>query len=171
MTTAARLPRLTTRLLTAPVLALALLAAASQVFAQGPRAGHPMHGDGPGAHMVGRQLDAVGASAEQKAQIQTIMKAARDDMAPQREQRRALRQQMATLMAAPVVDARAVEALRQQMVAQHDASSKRRVQALVDAAAVLTPAQRQQLAERMAQRRQLAQRHMEERRALDGGKR
>ena len=162
MTTAARLPRLTTRLLTAPVLALALLAAASQVFAQGPRAGHPMHGDGPGAHMVGRQLDAVGASAEQKAQIQTIMKAARDDMAPQREQRRALRQQMATLMAAPVIDARAVEALRQQMVAQHDTSSKRRVQA---------PAQRQQLAERMAQRRQLAQRHMEERRALDGGKR
>ena len=94
--------------------------------------------------MMGRQLDAVGASAEQKSQIQHIMKAARDDMAPQREQQRALRQQMATLMAAPVIDARAVEALRQQMVAQHDASSKRRVQALVDAAAVLTPAQRQQ---------------------------
>lgn len=163
------------RLLMAAVLALALLGGASQVWAQGPGhgGGHRMGGmdEARAPHMMGRQLDAVGATAEQKAQIQTIMAAARTDLAPQREQQRALRQQMATLMTATVIDARAVEALRQQMVALHDSSSKRRVQALVDAGAVLTPAQRQQLAERMAKRQELAKRHMDERRALDGAKR
>lgn len=170
-------PSTLARWLTAPVLALALLGAASQVWAQGPGAGQGDHhrmgamDEAKGPRMMGRQLDAIGASAEQKAQIQTIMAAAHTDLAPQREQQRALRQQMATLMTATVIDARAVEALRQQMVTLHDSSSKRRVQALVDAGTVLSPAQRQQLVERMASRRLMAQRHMDERRTLDGSKR
>jgi len=72
-----------------------------------------------------------------------------------------------TLFAQPTVDARAVEALRQQMVQQHDQSSRRWMQALLDASAVLTPEQRQQLAERMKQRRELMERHRQERRALE----
>lgn len=166
-----------TRWLAAPVLVLASLGAASQVWAQRPDAGHGGHhhmggmDEASGPRMMGRQLDAIGASAEQKAQIQTIMAGAHADLAPQREQQRAMRQQMATLMTATVIDARAVEALRQQMVALHDSSSKRRVQALVDAGTVLSPAQRQQLAQRLASRRQMTQRHMDERRTLDGSKR
>jgi periplasmic protein CpxP/Spy len=41
------------------------------------------------------------------------------------------------------------------------------MQAMLDAAAVLTPEQRKQLAERMAQRRTLMQRHRAERDALE----
>jgi Spy/CpxP family protein refolding chaperone len=72
-----------------------------------------------------------------------------------------------SLFAQPTVDARAVETLRQQMLQQHDQSSRRWMQAMLDASAVLTPEQRKQLAERMQQRREMMQRHHQERRALD----
>jgi Spy/CpxP family protein refolding chaperone len=75
------------------------------------------------------------------------------------------------LFAAPTVDARAVEALRQQMVQQHDQTSRRWTQAMLDASAVLTPEQRKQLAERMQQRREMHERHRSERRALEQPKR
>ena len=138
--------------------------------AAGPRggdAGHHMH-DGPmGGRMLDRALDGVNASAEQRTRIREIMKAAADDVRQQREASRGLREQAMALFAQPTVDARAVEALRQQMVQQHDQSSRRWTQALLDASAVLTPEQRQQLAERMKQRRALMERHMQERRALE----
>ncbi len=172
------------RALAAPVLALALMGAAATGYAQtagsmsATGAQHGMGGEsgmmaarmggrmeGP---MGGRMLDSVGATADQKARVQAIMKAARDDLAGQRGAHRALRQQMAALMAAPVIDARAVEALRQQMLAQHDATSKRMVQAMLDASAVLTPEQRQQIAARAQQRSEMMQRHMRERRAMNG---
>ena len=72
-----------------------------------------------------------------------------------------------TLFAQPTVDARAVEAVRQQMLQQHDQSSRRWMQAMLDASAVLTPEQRAQLAERMKQRRDMMQRHQQERRTLE----
>lgn len=129
---------------------------------------HMRHGGAPfGGHMLGRALDAVNATPEQRARIADIMKAAAADVRQQREASRGLREQAMTLFAQPTVDARAVEALRQQMVQQHDQSSRRWTQALLDASAVLTPEQRQQLAERMKQRRELAERHKRERRALD----
>jgi protein CpxP len=144
--------------------------------ATGPRgeAGLSMH-DGPmgrhggamGGRMLERALDGVNASTEQRTRIREIMKAAADDVRQQRQASRGLREQLMTLFAQPTVDARAVEALRQQMVQQHDQSSRRWTQALLDASAVLTPEQRAQMAERMKQRRELMQRHMRERRALE----
>jgi protein CpxP len=136
----------------------------------GPRGGevrHAMHGGPFGGRMLERMLDGVNASAEQRTRIREIMKAAADDVRQQREASRGLREQAMALFAQPTVDARAVETLRQQMVQQHDQSSRRWTQALLDASAVLTPEQRQQLAERMKQRRELMQRHMQERRALE----
>jgi Spy/CpxP family protein refolding chaperone len=76
---------------------------------------------------------------------------------------------MAT-MAQPNIDAGAVEQIRQKMLAQHDQASKRRMQAMVDAARVLTPEQRKQLSERMAQRGDMMERHHRERRALEAPK-
>lgn len=168
------------RALAAPTLVLALMGAAAAVYAPTATAMPGMgthHGMGSEAGMMGgpmghamggRMLDSVGATAEQKAKVQSIMKSAHDDLGGQREAHRALRQQMAALMSAPVIDARAVEALRQQMLSQHDATSKRMVQAMLDAAAVLTPEQRQQIAARAQQRGEMMQRHMRERRALSG---
>ncbi len=149
----------------------------------GPGMGHgPGFGAGMGAGMgmgmgmmggpgMARALDGVGATAEQKAQIQQILQAARGDLRAQREAGAKLHEQMRSLFAQPNVDARAVETLRQQMLAQHDAASKRMTQAMLDAGKVLTPEQRRTLAERMTQRRELMQRHRAEREAIEGAPR
>jgi Spy/CpxP family protein refolding chaperone len=129
-----------------------------------------MMGGGPGMHLSGRMLDLVKATPEQRSQIQQIMQTARTDMQAQRDARQALRDESMKLFTQPNVDATAAEALRQKMLAMHDASSKRMMQAMLDASRVLTPEQRQQLADTMAKRRDMMQRHMQERRALGGAK-
>ncbi len=106
----------------------------------------------PGVAIPERLLDKVGASAEQKTRLREIAKAAGDDLRSQREAGQALHAQMLALMAAPQVDAAAAEALRQQQLARHDAVTKRALQAMLDVQAVLTPAQRTQIAEHMAAR-------------------
>ncbi|MEK8050421.1 periplasmic heavy metal sensor [Ideonella sp. DXS22W] len=165
--------RLNPQRLAAPVAAIALLAGLASVAmaqpADGPAAGagprHAgMHRMGPGAGgempgMVGaglgllpeRELDAVGASAEQKTKVREILRAAHDDLRKQHDGARELHQQMMQLLAAPKVDAAAAEALRQKIHAQHDVASKRMLQAALEAGAVLTPEQRQKLAERRKQ--------------------
>lgn len=157
-TTAARRPRLATALL-ACAAAWAALPAAAQPAPPGAMPVPAMHhraGPGmPGAPGLSeRQLDAVGASAEQKAQVRQIMDAAREDLRQQHASQRALHQQLMALMAAPQLDAAAAEALRQKQVAGHDAASKRMLQAMLDAGAVLTPEQRQKLGERLKQRQE-----------------
>jgi periplasmic protein CpxP/Spy len=163
------------------LIAVALVVSAAGVCASiaqaqpaaGPRgeAPHAMHrgpmGGFMGGRMLERALDSVNATTEQRTRIRDIMKAAADDVRKQHEASRGLREQAMTLFAQPTVDARAVELLRQQMVQQHDLSSRRWTQAMLDASAVLTPEQRQQLAERMKQRRELMERHQRERRALE----
>ena len=133
--------------------------------------GGGMHGggmmDGPG---LGRMLDGVNATPEQKAQIEQIWRTARGELRAQHEAGARLREQMQQQFAQPTVDARAVEALRQQMLAQHDAVSKRTTQAMLDASRVLSADQRKALAERMTQRRAMAQRHRSEREALEGAR-
>jgi protein CpxP len=131
---------------------------------------HGYHGRGMDMKWSGRMLDAVKATPEQRAQIQKIMEGARIDLHAQRESGQALRGQLMQAMAQPNIDANAVEQLRQKMLAQHDQVSKRRMQAMVDAARVLTPEQRKQLSERMGQRRDMMERHHRERRALEAPK-
>jgi protein CpxP len=131
---------------------------------------HGHHGGGMGMKWSGRMLEAVKATPEQRAQIQKIMEGARTDLQAQREAGQALRGQLMQTMAQPAIDANAVEQLRQKMLAQHDQVSKRRMQAMVDAARVLTPEQRKQLSERMGQRRDMMERHHRERRALEAPK-
>jgi len=125
---------------------------------------HGGHGEG---RMLERMLDGVNANPDQRTRIHEIMKSATTDMKAQRQTSRTLREQLTTLFAQPTVDARAVENVRQQLVQQHDQSSKRWMQAMLDASAVLTPDQRVQLAEQMKQRRDMMQRHQQERRALE----
>ena len=122
--------------------------------------GHPGH--------IERMLDSVNATADQRAQIKQIVQAAAADMQAQRAAARALHEQSRQLFTQPTVDARAAEALRQQMLAQHDQASKRALQTMLDVSRVLTPEQRKLLADRMAQRRSMMERHRAERDALDG---
>lgn len=120
------------------------------------------HGMG-NPRMVGRMLDAVNATAEQRAQIKQITDGARADMKAQYVTSRKLREDGAALFAQPTVDARAAEFLRQQMLAQHDQASKRQLQTMLDISRVLTPEQRKTLAERMTQRRSMMERQRAER--------
>ena len=163
---------------------LSAMAQPSGASGQGPGPGWQgagmRHGMGPGmgggfgmmdGRGMDRALDAVNASADQKARIRQIMQAARTDLAAQRDARRTLHEQMQAIFAAPTIDARAAEALRQQMFAQHDAASKRMMQAMLDAAQVLTPEQRKALADRRAQRQAMMLRHRSERQSLDAAPR
>lgn len=135
----------------------AAAAAASGPMGHGPRMPggpggpgmHGMPGDGGPMFLSGRLLKDVGASDAQQKQIRDIFDAARKDLKAQREQGRQWHDQMAALLSAPTVDAAAVEQLRQQMNAQHEASSKRMTQAMVAAANVLTADQRAKLGELM----------------------
>ncbi len=102
--------------------------------------------------MVDRVLGGVNATEAQRTQVKQIVQAAATDLKAQRESGRGLREQSAQLFTAPTVDAGAVESLRQKMLAQHDASSQRISQALVEISRVLTPEQRVQLAEQMKKR-------------------
>jgi Spy/CpxP family protein refolding chaperone len=145
-------------------------AAAQGADRQGLHAGrHGALGEGmamPFGHprRAGRLLDAIDATPEQRTQIRTLLDAAQRDLQAEQEAGRGLRQQAMALFAQPAVDARAAEALRQQMLGHHDSASKRMTQLMLDVSRVLSPAQRQQLAERMAQRRDLKDRHPRERR-------
>jgi protein CpxP len=65
---------------------------------------------------------------------------------------------MRQLFTQPTVDARAVETLRQQMLAQHDQASKRMMQAMLDGSRVLTPEQRAKMADMAGQRRAMMER-------------
>ena len=123
-----------------------------------------------GGFMMGRALNAVGATADQKSRIGAIMKHAATDLKTQRAQGRALRTQLTGLMTAGTVDTNAVENVRQQMLAVQNTVSQRRVQAQLAALAVLSPTQRTQLGAQIAQRQQLMQRQRQEREALGGAR-
>ena len=171
-----RLPALASLL---PLLA-ALVGVAVQAQPAGPDAPpalpqHAMHHrpGGPGAGMMGemppeRLLDEAGATAEQKAKIRQIMKAAHADLRQQHDSGRKLHEELAAVLAAPKVDAAAAEGLRAKLQAQRDVASKRMLQATLEASAVLSPEQRKKMAERMKQRRDMMERHHKEREALDG---
>jgi periplasmic protein CpxP/Spy len=141
---------------------------AVSAWAQGHGPGRGGEFGGPGmfmgrpeqaGRMVDHLLDGLNATDAQRAQVKQIVQAAAADLKAQHEAAQGLHEKGMGLFTAPTVDARAVEALRQQMLAQHDQASKRVTQALLDIANVLTPEQRTKLGERMKQRSQ----HMHER--------
>jgi Spy/CpxP family protein refolding chaperone len=125
-------------------------------------------GMGMNGRHLGRMLDAVNATPEQRSQIKAIMEAAHKDLAALHENGRKLHEQGQSVFTQANVDAAAAEKLRQQMLAQHDAASKRMMQGMLDAAKVLTPEQRKTLSDKMAQRRGMMERHRAERHQMDG---
>lgn len=158
------------------LLAVTLATATAVGWAHGGgHGGHGPMGGGPGMfmgaqperidRMVDRMLKGVDATEAQRTQIRQIAQAAASDVKAQADAGRALHEKARALFTAPTIDEAAIESLRQQMAAHHDAVSKRMSQAMVEAAKVLTPAQRTQLAERFEKRRDHMRRHMDERRS------
>jgi len=101
---------------------------------------------------IGRFVRHVGGTPDQKDKLVAIARAALKDLQPLREQRRGARQRGMQLLAAPAIDRAALEQLRADQMRAADAASRRLLQAMADAAEVLTPEQRAKAAERLSHR-------------------
>lgn len=105
-------------------------------------------GGGPfGGHPLDRALRSVEASREQRAQIRTIVGEARSELRPVVWEALDRRDALAALLEAETLDRAAFETLRKETLASLDAASERALKAFLDAAEVLTPAQRAELLE------------------------
>lgn len=116
--------------------------------------------------MIDRMLDGLNATDAQRTQIKQIVAGAAADLKAQRQVGRDVRGRGMQALLGPSVDTAGVEAARQQMAQQHEQTSRRVSQALVDIARLLTPEQRARASARLQDlqaRRGERQRRMEQR--------
>jgi Spy/CpxP family protein refolding chaperone len=99
--------------------------------------------------MVNRLAWAVDASSEQKQKLTAIIQRAADDLRPLREKRVEARRQLRDVLTAPTIDRSKLEAMRADHMKLADQASQRITAALAEAAEVLTPEQRADLARRL----------------------
>ena len=95
----------------------------------------------------------IDATEEQKARLEPIARQAAKDLLPMRDSLRAGRGQAIELLTQERIDPKAIEALRAKQLELADQASRRLTQAIAEAAEVLTPAQRKELAAHVARRR------------------
>jgi periplasmic protein CpxP/Spy len=95
----------------------------------------------------------IDATEEQKRQLEPIVKQAAKDLLPVRDSLRAGRSQAMEILTQERVDPQAIEALRARQLQLADQASRRLTQAIAEAADVLTPTQRKELAAHVARRR------------------
>jgi len=107
-----------------------------------------------GAARLDKVLQSVGVAAATRTSIEAILAQARADVKQLRVAAGNPRQQLQQVLAAATVDATAAESARQQILALQNSVSLRMLQADLQVAALLTPAQRQALAALKAQHRQ-----------------
>lgn len=88
----------------------------------------------------------VDATEAQKQRLDPIAKQAAKDLLPMRENLHAARREALQLLTQDRVDPAALEALRARHIGLADEASRRLTRALAEAAEVLTPAQRKELA-------------------------
>lgn len=121
------------------------------------RFGMAMHGNSDPAtmakhidRMVNRML--ADGTAEQKAKVSAIAKAAMNDLRPLRALHQEAREKALKLLTQATIDPAALEQLRMDEMQLADQASKRITQAIADAATVMTPEQRMKLAEHLKKR-------------------
>jgi periplasmic protein CpxP/Spy len=93
-----------------------------------------------------KMLDAIKATDSQRTAIKAIFERMATEMGPIHQQHKGLHDQMTVALTGNTVDPVAVEALRKQIPIMADQASQVFTKALLDAAQVLTPEQRQALA-------------------------
>jgi periplasmic protein CpxP/Spy len=89
----------------------------------------------------------IDATAEQQDKLRAIVRDAVKDLLPMREKLLAARATARDLLTQQTIDRAAIEKFRADQIAFHDAASKRLVQAVADAAEVLTPEQRRKISD------------------------
>jgi len=155
---AARVPNGRKLTIVALVLVAGLTGAlATKAFSQGPGGWGPpfMHGpmnqsqiEDRADRMVRHLAVEVDATNEQQDKLRGIVRAAVKDVVPAAERARNARLQARDLLSQPTINRADLEKLRTEQIASADAVSKRVVQAIADAADVLTAEQRKKLNER-----------------------
>jgi protein CpxP len=114
-----------------------------KAFAHGRTSGH-------GAMDLDRMLKhlyvEIGATEDQKRRLEPVLRDAARDLLPMRERLHAGRAEALELLTRERVDPAAIEALRAKHLQLADEASRRVTRALSEAAEVLTPAQRKELA-------------------------
>jgi Spy/CpxP family protein refolding chaperone len=95
----------------------------------------------------------IDATEEQKERLAPIVKQAAKDLLPLREKMQTARKQAVALLTGDAIDRAAIEAMRAEHLQIAEQASRRIAQALADAAEVLTPAQRKELAARAEKHR------------------
>ncbi len=106
---------------------------------------------GPSHHvvrLVNHLLDGLNVTPAQRSQIVQLAETAANEMKPQRDAERSLREKAMQVLTAPTIDAATAEQLRQQELVLHEQISRRTLAAMIDIGRVLTPQQRATLAER-----------------------
>ncbi len=141
------------------IAAVATLGFLGKAAAQGmPGAGGSSGPGGRGdmAAMAERRVDhlikLVNGSPEQKTKLLALAQAAMTDMKPMREQLQAARKRGMELLSAASIDRAAIDKLRSESAQLVDGVSRRMSTHMMDAAEVLTPAQRVIAADRVLQR-------------------
>jgi Spy/CpxP family protein refolding chaperone len=89
----------------------------------------------------------IDATAEQQDKLQSFVHAAVKDLLPMREKVQAAQVTGRELLTQQTIDRAALEKLRADQIALHDAASRRLIQAIADAAEVLTPEQRRKISD------------------------
>jgi Spy/CpxP family protein refolding chaperone len=102
---------------------------------------------GGGGHGMGRVLNQLDLTDEQEDKIFEIMDGVRGEVRPLMREFRDTREDLVEILSAETIDRQAVETLRAERVATLDTTSKTMTEALLNAADVLTPEQRAELAE------------------------
>lgn len=97
-------------------------------------------------------LDQVEASDDQRTKVQAIVASALTDMEEFRDLKREDRQGLIAALTDETIDRDALEGLRLRKIEAVDRMSQRMLTAIADAAEVLTPAQRKELAEEWTRR-------------------
>lgn len=87
----------------------------------------------------------IDATAEQQDKLRAIVRDAVKDLLPMREKAQSARATARELLTQQTIDRAAIEKFRADQIAIHDAASKRLVQAVADAADVLTLEQRRKI--------------------------
>jgi Spy/CpxP family protein refolding chaperone len=126
-----------------------LAVAAQSAMGHHGMAGHmdPAEADRDISEMVDQMLS--DGTPEQKARLASIIRSAHAEFGPFHAQLRQAHERAHELLMQPHVDRAALEALRVEQIRQLDATSRRFVQSVADAAEMLTPEQRARLFDHM----------------------
>ncbi|HEU4353253.1 MAG TPA: Spy/CpxP family protein refolding chaperone [Burkholderiales bacterium] len=131
-----------------------------KAFGQGRRHGYgpidPANLDRHVDRMLKHLYAEIDATDAQKQKLDPIVRQAAKDLAPMRENLHAARREAIELLSQDKVDPAALEALRAKQIGLADEASRRLTRAMTEAAEVLTPEQRKELAAHFARRRRWA---------------